>query len=210
DAIVAYLRSIPPIGGVGAGGPRDRGAPVPLPFSPGAWPRCAPCLFLSVLSPPRPPARRPPPPRAAAAPAPPPARPAGRRAGGALAPQGARPAGAAGQGGGPRASQPLVDGPWDFQTEREKIHVTVMTKGLDHPWGMAFLPNGDMLVTERPGRLRVVHKDGKLDPTPIAGLPKIRAAVIGGLLGVALPPKFAPNRLGCISPPKPRAAAARA
>jgi len=89
----------------------------------------------------------------------------GPAAGQGAAPQGARPAGAAAQGGGgPRASQPLGDGPWDFQTEREKIHVSVVTKGLDHPWGMAFLPNGDMLVTERPGRLRVVHKDGKLDP----------------------------------------------
>jgi len=120
----------------------------------------------------------------------------GPAAGQGAAPQGARPAGAAAQGGaGPRASQPLGDGPWDFQTEREKIHVSVVTKGLDHPWGMAFLPNGDMLVTERPGRLRVVHKDGKLDPTPLGGLPKIRAAVIGGLLDVALHPQFARNRL---------------
>ena len=76
------------------------------------------------------------------------------------------PAGAAPQGGGgPRASQPLGDGPWDFQTEREKIRVTVVTKGLDHPWGMAFVPNGDLLVTERPGRLRVIRKNGALDPT---------------------------------------------
>jgi glucose/arabinose dehydrogenase len=125
---------------------------------------------------------------------------------GTAPPPGTRPAGAAAQGGGgPRASQPLGDGPWEIQTEREKIHVTVVTKGLDHPWGMAFLPNGDMLVTERPGRLRVVHKDGKLDPTPIAGLPKIRAAVIGGLLDVALHPQFARNGLVYFAYSKPDA-----
>ncbi len=130
----------------------------------------------------------------------------GPAAGQGAAPQGARPAGAAPQGGGgPRASQPLGDGPWDFQTERAKIHVSVVTKGLDHPWGMAFLPNGDMLVTERPGRLRVVRKDGKLEPTPIGGLPKIRAAVIGGLLDVALHPQFARNRLVYFSYSKPDA-----
>jgi hypothetical protein len=61
--------------------------------------------------------------------------------------RGARPAGAAPQGGGGRAPRSRSAGPWDFQTEREKIHVSVVTKGLDHPWGMAFLPNGDMLVT---------------------------------------------------------------
>ena len=130
----------------------------------------------------------------------------GAAAGGAAGPQGARPAGAAPQGGGgPRASQPLGDGPWDFQTEREKIHVAVVTKGLDHPWGMAFLPNGDLLVTERPGRLRVVRKNGALDPTPIGGLPKIRAALIGGLLDVALHPQFARNGLVFFSYSKPDA-----
>jgi glucose/arabinose dehydrogenase len=116
----------------------------------------------------------------------------------APAPQGAPPAGApraGGGGGGAGRPQlpPLGDGPWDLTTEKQKIHVTVVTKGLDHPWGMAFLPDGGMLVTERPGRLRVVKKDGTLDPTPIAGLPKIRAAVIGGLLDIALHPQFARN-----------------
>jgi aldose sugar dehydrogenase len=88
---------------------------------------------------------------------------------------------------------PLGDGPWEVQTEKARIRVTVVTKGLDHPWGMAFLPNGDMLVTERPGRLRVI-RGGMLDPTPIGGLPKVRAAVIGGLLDVALHPRFEQNR----------------
>jgi len=62
-----------------------------------------------------------------------------------------------------------------------------------------------MLVTERPGRLRVVRKNGALDPTPIGGLPKIRAAVIGGLLDVALHPQFARNRLVYFSYSKPDA-----
>jgi glucose/arabinose dehydrogenase len=106
----------------------------------------------------------------------------------------------------PGAARPVTpalgDGPWDFQTEREHIRVTVVTKGLDHPWGMAFLPDGDLLVTERPGRLRVI-RDGVLDPTPIGGLPKIRAAVIGGLLDVALHPRFAETHWVYFSYSKP-------
>src|SRR5688500_5751905 len=54
-------------------------------------------------------------------------------------------------------AQPLGDGPWDVQTWDAKIRVEVVTKGLDHPWGMAFLPDGGILVTERPGRLRVIR-----------------------------------------------------
>ena len=105
-------------------------------------------------------------------------------------------------GGGRPAPVPLGDGPWDFATEEAGIHITVVTKGLDHPWGMAFLPNGDLLVTERPGRLRVV-RGGRLDPTPIEGLPPIRAAVIGGLLDIALHPDFTANRLVYFSYSKP-------
>lgn len=116
----------------------------------------------------------------------------GAAAGQAPAPQGAPPAGAA-RGAGRPVPTPLGDGPWEFETERERIRVTVVTKGLDHPWGMAFLPDGDMLVTERLGRLRVI-RDGVLDPTPIGGLPPIRAAVIGGLLDIALHPRFQQNR----------------
>lgn len=71
--------------------------------------------------------------------------------------------------------------------------VTVAT-GLEHPWGMAFLPDGRMLVTERPGRLRIVSKDGALSK-PVSGLPKIAAIGQGGLLDVALHPKFAGNKL---------------
>jgi glucose/arabinose dehydrogenase len=108
-------------------------------------------------------------------------------------------------GGGRPAPTPLGEGPWDFATEEHAIHVAVVTKGLDHPWGMAFLPDGDMLLTERPGRLRVL-RDGQLDPTPIGGLPPIRAAIIGGLLDIALHPDFEKNRLVYFSYSKPDAA----
>jgi glucose/arabinose dehydrogenase len=103
------------------------------------------------------------------------------------------PAGAARGPGRPNVT-PLGDGPWELATEQQRIRVTVVTKGLERPWGIAFLPSGDMLVTERPGRLRVI-RDGVLDPTPISGLPPIRAALIGGLLDIALHPSFAQNRL---------------
>jgi glucose/arabinose dehydrogenase len=113
---------------------------------------------------------------------------------------GAPPQGAAGArggrgrgGGGGARGTPLGDGPWDVGEGDNRVHVAVVTKGLDHPWGMVFLPNGDMLVTERAGRLRVVRK-GVLDPTPITGLPQIRAVSLGGLLDIALHPNFAQNR----------------
>ena len=107
-------------------------------------------------------------------------------------------------GGGRPQTPPLGDGPWDFATEKGRIHVTVVTKNLDHPWGMAFLPDGDLLVTERPGRLRVV-RDGVLDPTPVAGMPAVRAAVIGGLADVVLHPNFRRNQLIYFSYSKPDA-----
>ena len=91
-------------------------------------------------------------------------------------------------------AQPLGDGPWDVQSQEAKLHVEVVAKGLDHPWGMAFAPDGSILVTERPGRLRVI-RNGVLDPTPIAGLPAIYAPGIAGLTDIVLDPNFASNRL---------------
>ena len=58
-----------------------------------------------------------------------------------------------------------------IKTQEHAIRVVRVTEGLDHPWGLAFLPDGRMLVTERPGRLRIVGKDGRLDPQPVSGLP---------------------------------------
>ena len=68
-----------------------------------------------------------------------------------------------------------------------------VVSGLEYPWGLAFLPDGDMLITERPGRLRLV-REGKLVEEPIAGVPEVFAANQGGLLDVALDPNFAQNR----------------
>jgi glucose/arabinose dehydrogenase len=73
------------------------------------------------------------------------------------------------------------------------LRLTTVTEGLEHPWGLAFLPDGRMLVTERPGRLRVIDKDGKLDPVAVAGLPRVDAQGQGGLLDVSLHPQFASN-----------------
>ena len=70
--------------------------------------------------------------------------------------------------------------------------VTVI-EGLEHPWSMVWLPNGEILITERPGRLRVV-REGKLDPKAIAGVPEVFAVGQGGLLDVAIHPQFAQNR----------------
>ena len=82
------------------------------------------------------------------------------------------------------------------QTERHAVGVTLLTRGLEHPWSLAFLPDGRMLVTERPGRLRYVEADGTLDPTPIDGLPAaVAPAGQGGLHDVMLHPEFASNRL---------------
>ncbi len=99
---------------------------------------------------------------------------------------------------------PLGEGPWEFSTERGDIRVSVVTSDLERPWGLAFLPEGGMLITERPGRLRLV-RDGQLLPEPITGLPDIRAAVIGGLLDIALHPEFGDNRLIYFSYSKPDA-----
>lgn len=70
----------------------------------------------------------------------------------------------------------------------------VLASGLDHPWGMTFLPSGELLVTERAGRLRVLSKDGKLSPA-VAGLPAVFASGQGGLLDVTLDPAYATNGL---------------
>lgn len=100
------------------------------------------------------------------------------------------------------ASPDLGSGPWDFTTEKGTIFVEVVTRGLVRPWDLTFLPNGDMLVTERPGRLRVI-RGGQLDPVPIAGLPPILPTGIGGLMDVVLHPDFENNRLLYISYTKP-------
>jgi glucose/arabinose dehydrogenase len=72
--------------------------------------------------------------------------------------------------------------------------VDTVVSGLDHPWGLAFLPDGTKVLTERAGRMRLVGADGKLS-APVAGLPAVDANGQGGLLGVAVDPNFAQNGL---------------
>jgi len=82
------------------------------------------------------------------------------------------------------------------RTEAASFRVEVLGRGLDHPWSLAFLPDGRMLVSERRGRLRVVAPDGTLAPQPVAGLPgAVAANGQGGLHDVVLHPEFARNRL---------------
>lgn len=93
----------------------------------------------------------------------------------------------------PGPPTPLGEGPWDIETEAGTVHVSVLTRDLQSPWSLAFLPDGGMLLTERPGRLRVI-RDGALDPAPIEGLPDLVNIGIGGLMGLALHPNFEDNR----------------
>ncbi|MGD9867700.1 MAG: PQQ-dependent sugar dehydrogenase [Hyphomicrobiales bacterium] len=84
------------------------------------------------------------------------------------------------------------------QAPSHAYKATVVAKDLEHPWGMAFLPDGRMLVTERPGRLRVVSTTGDVSP-PVKGVPKVAAVGQGGLLDVALHPDFTENGLVYLS-----------
>jgi glucose/arabinose dehydrogenase len=89
---------------------------------------------------------------------------------------------------------PLGDGPWEFTTYEQggtPIRVSVVTRGLNRPWSMAWLPDGGMLITERSGRLRIV-RDGVLDPDPLEGLGGLP---IDLLFDVAPHPDFAENGL---------------
>ena len=88
--------------------------------------------------------------------------------------------------------------PGQTRAPERKTHVAfevvTVAEGLQNPWGMTFLPDGRMLVTEKPGRLRIVGTDGKLSE-PVAGLPAVDARNQGGLLDVSLDPAFAKNQL---------------
>lgn len=75
-----------------------------------------------------------------------------------------------------------------------QVRVTTMVSGLSHPWSLAFLPGGDMLVTERVGKLHLIH-DGVLDPEPISGVPAVHAVRLSGLMEILPHPKFAENHL---------------
>src|SRR4051812_49638902 len=81
-----------------------------------------------------------------------------------------------------------------FPSSAGKLVVETVVRGLDHPWGLAFLPDGRMLVTERPGRLHIVSADGQVS-FPLTGTPRVSGIGQGGLLDVALDPGFSENRL---------------
>jgi glucose/arabinose dehydrogenase len=90
-----------------------------------------------------------------------------------------------------------------FPSSAGELVVETVASGLENPWGLAFLPDGRMLVTERPGRLRLVGTDGKI-AAAIAGVPSVMARGQGGLLDVVLDPAFAQNRTLYLSFAEPR------
>lgn len=83
--------------------------------------------------------------------------------------------------------------PRSFDSAAGPVEVVVVARGLEHPWSLAFLPDGRMLVTERPGRMRFVARDGTLS-APLAGVPEVHARGQGGLHDVVLAPDFAESR----------------
>jgi glucose/arabinose dehydrogenase len=101
-----------------------------------------------------------------------------------------------------------------FKTSAGDVRVETVARGLVNPWALAFLPDGRMVVTERPGRIRIVMRDGKVSP-PLDGVPKVFASGQGGLLDIVLDRSFAQNRTLYISYAEPfdgggRTAVARA
>ncbi|MEA3252906.1 MAG: PQQ-dependent sugar dehydrogenase [Pseudomonadota bacterium] len=91
-------------------------------------------------------------------------------------------------------ASPAQQPPDSVETQAGRIQVEALAEGLVHPWGMAFLPDGRMLVTERPGRLRILATDNTLS-APLDGVPKVFAQRQGGLLDVAIDPDFPSNHL---------------
>jgi glucose/arabinose dehydrogenase len=93
--------------------------------------------------------------------------------------------------------------PVAIKSEKANIRVEIIASGLQNPWGLAFLPDGRALVTERPGRLRIIGKDNK-PSDPVGGVPAVAAVGQGGLLDVALSPNFAKDNLVFLSFAEPR------
>src|SRR6266850_1219394 len=103
---------------------------------------------------------------------------------------------------GDPARDTLPNEPQIFSSAGQKFRV-VATKGLSRPFALAFLPDGDMLITERAGRLRIVRR-GVLDPQPIAGIPAVLDLQLKGLQDVAVHPRFAENQLVYFTYYKPK------
>jgi glucose/arabinose dehydrogenase len=110
----------------------------------------------------------------------------------------------------PYNSPPLGDGPWAMETyEQRNIKVSIVTRGLNAPWGIAFIPQAPgstdnvILVTEKAGRLRVI-RNGVLEPMPVGGIPAVHSqGTMAGLMDIALHPQFATNKWIYISYHKP-------
>jgi glucose/arabinose dehydrogenase len=108
-------------------------------------------------------------------------------------------------------ARPLPSKPVEYDTaEGQKIRVVVAARGLTYPWSMAFLPNGNILVSERTGKLRII-RDGVVDPKPVAGVPNsVYSGISGepgavhGLMDLALHPRFAQNQFVYFTYTKPQ------
>ncbi len=101
------------------------------------------------------------------------------------------------------AIRPAAAAEETFDTSAGRMKIVTVASGLDHPWSLAFLPEGPMLVTEREGRLRAISADGSLSE-PIGGLPEVSTVGQGGLLDIALHPRFTETRLVFLSFAEPR------
>ncbi len=119
-----------------------------------------------------------------------------------------------GAGGAPTAPPPITwpspalpEGPIVLDTGIQHQIRLIVTKGLNQPFSMAFLPDGGILITERPGRLRIV-RNGVLDPKAVAGVPAVQAQGLAGLMDLALHPRFGENQLVYFTYHKPPADAA--
>ena len=89
-----------------------------------------------------------------------------------------------------------------FDTEHYRIRVVPVARELQNPWSLAFLPDGDMLVTEKAGSLRLI-RDGALQPEPIQGVPEVDSNSQGGLMDVVLHPQYAENNWVYLTYSKP-------
>lgn len=102
------------------------------------------------------------------------------------------------------ATRASAQAPTTFKSSVQDYRIVTVADGFVNPWSIAFLPSGDLLVTERQGRLRIV-RSGKLLPNPVAGVPAVAAAGQGGLLDVVLHPNFAQNKFVYLTYAKPLA-----
>ncbi len=95
-----------------------------------------------------------------------------------------------------------------YPSEAGPLRVTEVARGLESPWALAFLPDGRLLVTERPGRMRIIETDGRVSE-PVAGVPEVHARGQGGLLDVVIGPDFARDRVVVFSYAEPTVRGAR-